>query len=55
MENTQEWNDSKSYSLFFSSFFIFKLWKYDNTFTEDLENTEKVTHSSTLHYNYFFK
>ena len=28
--------------LFFSlSFLIFKLWKYDNTFTGDLENTEQ--------------
>ena len=40
MENTQEWNDSKSCSLFFS-FLFFKLWKYDNAFTEDLENTEQ--------------
>ena len=23
------------------SFFFFKLWKFDNTFTEDLENTEQ--------------
>ena len=28
--------------LFFSlSFLVFKLWKYDNTFTRDLENTEQ--------------
>ena len=26
---------------FFLSFFCFKLWKYDNTFTEDVENIEQ--------------
>ena len=34
-----------------SFFFLFlKLWKYDNTFTGDLENTEQ---SYTIHYNSF--
>ena len=33
---------------FFNIFF--KLWKYDNTFMGDLENTEQ---GSTIFYNYF--
>ena len=30
-----------AFPLFLSSFLFFKLWKYDNTFTEDWENTEQ--------------
>ena len=37
---------------FFFSFFL-KLWKYNNTFTGDLETQNKVTYSSTMYYNYF--
>ena len=38
---------------FVKNVLFFKLWKYDNTFTGDLENTEQVTYSSTMYYNYF--
>ena len=33
----------------------FLIWKYDNTFTRDLENIGKVTNSDSIYYNYVFK
>ena len=40
---------------FFLSFLFFKLLKYDNTFTGDLRNTERVTYRSSIYYNFLSK
>ena len=37
-EEIKEWQQKKH---LFSCFNFFKLWKYDNTYTGDLENTEQ--------------
>ena len=46
--NTGPDQNSSQEAIFF--FLFLKLWKYDNTFTGDLENTEQ---SYTIHYNSF--
>ena len=35
--------------LFYLSFLFFKLWKYDSTFSGDLENTEQTLHIVLLY------
>ena len=41
--------------IFSLSFLFFKLLKYDNTFTGDLRNTERVTYRSSIYYNFLSK
>ena len=42
-------------SIVISPLSFFKLWKYDNAFTGDLEMQNKITYNSTIYCNYFCK